>query len=220
MAIQLTNKERMLLQDQKSHEELCISKYQSYANQAKDPALSQLFDSLAKKEQEHLNSVNQILNGQIPAVQQGQQAGQGQMQQAGSGGTRQPGQGAMGSPASGIMQQAGQSAMMKASAGMKMEAGSQSQMQAGDQSGGQSQMQSGRQGRTQSGNQTGAQHDSMLCKDMLSTEKFVSGAYNTAIFECANTQIRQVLNHIQKEEQEHGDQIFKYMQSNGMYSVQ
>ena len=40
-------------------------KYQTYANQAQDPQLKQLFSSLAQKEQEHLNTINQILNGQV-----------------------------------------------------------------------------------------------------------------------------------------------------------
>ncbi|HHW60872.1 MAG TPA: spore coat protein, partial [Syntrophomonadaceae bacterium] len=31
---------------------------------------------------------------------------------------------------------------------------------------------------------------------------------------------RQVLNHIQKEEQQHGEGIFNYMQNNGMYNLQ
>ena len=66
MAIQLTAKESMLLKDQKSAEELCVKKYQTYANQAQDPQLKQLFSSLAQKEQEHLNTINQILNGQVP----------------------------------------------------------------------------------------------------------------------------------------------------------
>ncbi|PKM79253.1 MAG: spore coat protein, partial [Firmicutes bacterium HGW-Firmicutes-13] len=34
MNIQLSQKERMLLQDQMSHEEICIQKYNSYADQA------------------------------------------------------------------------------------------------------------------------------------------------------------------------------------------
>ena len=46
------------------------------------------------------------------------------------------------------------------------------------------------------------EHDKMLCSDSLSTEKFVSSTYNTAIFEFRDKNIRQVLNHIQKEEQE------------------
>lgn len=197
----------MLLQDQKSHEELCISKYQSYANQAKDPALAQLFRSLSGKEQEHLNSVNQILSGQIPVVQPGSQSGQSQMQ-TGQGQTQSGQSNVSLSASDGSMQQGGQIASMKAASGMKMEVGDQTWGKTGGQTSGQSNLPSG------------GLNDSMLCKDMLSTEKHVSSAYNTAIFECTNTGIRQVLNHIQKEEQEHGEQIFKYMQSNGMYSVQ
>lgn len=59
--------------------------------------------------------------------------------------------------------------------------------------------------------------DSFLCQDALSTEKHVSSAYNTCIFEFKDTNIRNSLNHIQKEEQEHGKQIYDYMSVNGMY---
>jgi len=62
-----------------------------------------------------------------------------------------------------------------------------------------------------------AQNDAALCQDMLSTEKYVSATYDTAIFEMTNAQVRQVLNHIQKEEQQHGEGIFNYMQSKGYY---
>ncbi len=62
------------------------------------------------------------------------------------------------------------------------------------------------------------QKDSYLCTDLLSTEKHVSSVYNTAIFEFKDTGIRDVLNHIQKEEQRHGEQIYNYMSQNGMYS--
>ena len=61
------------------------------------------------------------------------------------------------------------------------------------------------------------QHDAYLCTDALSTEKHVSSSYNTDIFEFTNKQIRDALNHIQKEEQEHGKQIYDYMDANGMY---
>ena len=33
--INLTAKERMLLEDEKSHEELCVSKYKDYSSKAK-----------------------------------------------------------------------------------------------------------------------------------------------------------------------------------------
>jgi spore coat protein CotF len=156
--VTLTQKERMLLEDEKSNEQMCVQKYNKYANQAQDPQLKQLFQSLSSVEQQHLNTVTQILNGQVPSTNQG---GQGQQQQQ----QQQPA------------------------------------MQAG-QSGG-----------------TYNQNDAELCTDMLSTEKFVSSTYNSTIFECLDTNVRQALNHIQKEEQQHGEALFNYMQSHGMYNA-
>ncbi len=158
MNITLTQKERLLLEDQKKHEELCIQKYSSYANQAQDPQLKQLFQQYASQEQQHLNTVNQMLGGQVPNLQQ-QQGQQNQHSQAMQQSTTMSGLGA-------------------------------------------------------SQNNS----DASLCQDMLTTEKYVSGAYDTTIFEFTNSQARQVLNHIQKEEQQHGEGIFNYMQSHGMYN--
>lgn len=62
------------------------------------------------------------------------------------------------------------------------------------------------------------QDDKILCTDLLSTEKYVSSTYNTAIFEFRDENVRNVLNHIQKEEQEHGKKIYDYMSSHGMYN--
>lgn len=39
----------MLLKDQKSHEEICIQKYNNYANQVQDPELKQLFNGLVDR---------------------------------------------------------------------------------------------------------------------------------------------------------------------------
>lgn len=177
MKVQLTTKETMLLKDQKSQEELCVQKYSNYSNLAKEPQLKQLFSSLGQKEQEHLNSINQILGGQIPTM-------------SSQSGTQNP----AGSGSSGTMSKL-MNAISNASAQSPVNSSS-----------------------SQSGQ--GGLSDKDLCADMLATEKFVSSAYDTAIFECTNPNIRQVLNHIQKEEQEHGEQIFNYMQSHGMYSVQ
>ncbi|MGI6451892.1 MAG: spore coat protein [Syntrophomonadaceae bacterium] len=156
--LSFTQKERMLLEDQKTHEQICIEKYTNYANQAQDPQLKNLFQSYAQQEQEHLNSINQLLNGQLPAMNQGNQ--QQQQQQPGT---------------------ISQSTMTGAMAN---------------------------------------QSDAALCNDMLMTEKYVSDAYNTAIFEFVDTNVRQVLNHIQKEEQQHGEGIFHYMKNKGMYNPQ
>ncbi len=62
------------------------------------------------------------------------------------------------------------------------------------------------------------QADCYLCSDLLADEKHVSGLYNTCIFEFNDKQIRDTLNHIQKEEQEHGKAIYDYMSVNNMYS--
>ena len=53
-------------------------------------------------------------------------------------------------------------------------------------------------------------------KDALDTEKHVSGVYDTCIFEFTDAGARQALNHIQKEEQEHGQMLYDYMACHGM----
>lgn len=62
------------------------------------------------------------------------------------------------------------------------------------------------------------QADCYLCSDLLADEKHVSNLYNTCIFEFKETALRDTLNHIQKEEQEHGKAIYDYMSTNNMYS--
>lgn len=62
------------------------------------------------------------------------------------------------------------------------------------------------------------QVDQFLCQDQLTTEKHVSSLYDTSIFEFKDVGLRNILNHIQKEEQEHGEQIYSFMSMNGMYS--
>ncbi|MDD4504421.1 MAG: spore coat protein [Clostridiaceae bacterium] len=156
----LTQKEKGLLQDQKTHEETCVKKYNEYSNKAQDPQLKQLFSSHAQHEQQHLDTINQIISGQMPNMNQNQQQGQ---------------QGTQGQ-------------------------GTQNQQPA----------------RTGSGSKS----DGDLCNDILMTEKFVSGAYDSAIFEFRDSNIRQTLNHIQKEEQQHGESVFKYMESVGLYNPQ
>ncbi len=154
--ISFNQKETSLLNDQKKHEELCIKKYASYASQAQDPKLKELFTTHGQQEQQHLSSINQMLGGQLPSTG-GQQSGQ------------QP-------------QPSGQSTFPPIQ-------------------------------------QSGTQADQIMCEDLLSAEKYVSATYNTAIFEFKDPSVRQVLNHIQKEEQEHGQSIYDYMASHGMYNA-
>jgi hypothetical protein len=116
-----------------------------------------------------LNTINQILSGQVPSMNQ---------QQGQQGGTQNQAQSMQGATA------------------------------------GKGQTQAAEQGATAS------QSDAGLCNDMLMTEKYVSGSYDSAIYEFTDTNVRQALNHIQKEEQQHGEGIYNFMQSNGLYNPQ
>ena len=60
--------------------------------------------------------------------------------------------------------------------------------------------------------------DAFLCKDALTMEKHVSSLYDTCIFEFTSPTLRDTLSHIQKEEQNHGEQLYEYMSKNNMYS--
>jgi|SRR5690554_127145 len=170
MKINLTSKEKSLLKDQKSHEEICVQKYTYYANAASDPQLKALFNNHAQTEQEHLNTINQLLNGEIPDLNQ---------QQGNAGANQQPLQG----------YQQEQANIFPLTNNPAPNVNNQSA-------------------------------DKNLCADLLMTEKYVSGTYDTAIFEFRDPQVRDTLNHIQKEEQKHGEAIFNYMESKGMYSPQ
>lgn len=59
--MQLTQKETMYLQDAAAHEKLCIMKYNNYANQLQDTQLTAMFKDLANREQQHLNTINSLL---------------------------------------------------------------------------------------------------------------------------------------------------------------
>lgn len=61
------------------------------------------------------------------------------------------------------------------------------------------------------------QSDAYLMSDLLATEKYVSGVYNTAVFEFGAEDARQRLSAIMQQEQHHGKLLADYMQANGMY---
>ncbi|MFV0315238.1 MAG: spore coat protein [Anaerotignum sp.] len=154
--MQLTEKEKALLRDLKEQEQVCVEKYSKYSTEANDTQLQALFSKIGQAEQQHLDTINQILNGTIPQMQSG---GNQQKQQA-----------------------------------------------------------TFTQTYTTVDASQDKKNDCYLCTDLLANEKHVSGTYNICIFEFKNTQIRDALNHIQKEEQEHGEQLYQYMAQNGMYS--
>ena len=100
------------------------------------------------------------------------------------------------------------------SGSLPQQQGQQQQSQQGQQQG--QQQQSG--GRAPAQNSPEWQQDRYLCTDALTTEKHASGLYDTGIFEFADPAVRQTLNSIQSEEQRHGQSIYEYMNSNGMYN--
>jgi rubrerythrin len=165
MVVKLTQKEQMLLQDLKSHEEWCIKKYTEAQNRASDPALKQTFGELLSHERQHLETVNQILAGNVPSMNQSSQNAQ----------TGQNSNTLWGGPA---------------------------------------------KGQNPTSATKAVQSDIDLCQDLLNNEKYVSSVYDTVIFECEQKEIRDALNHIQKEEQQHGEKLFKYMKQHGGYNVQ
>jgi len=152
--MELTQKETSLLKDMKEQEQICVEKYNKYASDACDGQLKNLFTQLGQTEQQHLNTITQIMSGTVPA------------------------------------------------------------MQSGDSQ----QQQNTMPTYTASSSDQNKQKDGYLCNDALSTEKHVSSVYNTGIFEFKDPNIRNILNHIQKEEQQHGEKIYNYMAQNGMYN--
>lgn len=152
MTFTLTTKETDLLKDMKGQEQLCIDKYDKYAQDAVAPELKQLFTQLADVERTHLSTVNEMLSGKVSA------------------------------PSGGSSQSGGASAV-----------------------------------KANYTSEQDKKKDTFLCSDMLSTEKHVSALYNTGVFEFSDVQARNMLNHIQTEEQQHGQKIYEYMNANGMY---
>lgn len=223
MSNQLSQKEQNLLKDQLTHEQVCINKYQQYANEASDQKLKEIFQSYAQQEQTHYNTISQILNGQ--ATGQNSLGASSQQNQTTSSSLFS----SSGSHAAAIGQATKTNTTAStnqafAGAGSQMNnpssLASQSSMSNQASTSGQSSLGSQSAKANQASMSSGSNKDQTICTDMLMTEKYVSGAYDTAIFEFSDANVRQTLNHIQKEEQQHGEGIFNYMQSNGMYNVQ
>ena len=63
----LNQKEQAAIKDLQTQEQNCIDKYTNYASSAKDPVLRELFNTLKKNEEEHYQSLGQVLNGQVPS---------------------------------------------------------------------------------------------------------------------------------------------------------
>ncbi len=149
----LTQKETGLLKDMKGQEELCIQKYKKYANDAKSTELKALFESMAKVEENHLTTINAMMNGNV-------------------------------TPMPNTIENSNNNHCTPVSYA----------------------------------SQADREADAFLCRDMLATEKHASALYDVSIFEFSDPEARKTLNHIQAEEQQHGEQLYAFMSCNGMYS--
>jgi rubrerythrin len=262
----LSNKERMLLQDQLNHEEICIRKYSEYAEKTQDSQLRNMFYEFADQEMQHYNTIQGLLgnSGQnYSGNSQSNQQRNNSFQQSRSGRqnfssnyandyySRSDDLEISDLDADGWMWEArnpwsGQETYRyqgQSNNSGRLNANTTSSSTLGNLGNDNSQWQdSGRGAFTinslnragqasnqgQSTQQTqsipqarqGVQNEQAMLNDMLMTEKYISGAYDTAIFESANQQVRQALRQIQEDEQKHGERLFNYMQQKGMYKTQ
>ena len=149
----LSQKENNLITDLKSQEQLCIEKYGKYEQDAHDPCLKSLFQSIKCTEESHLSTLSRIMSGEEVSTSAAPTA-----------------------------------------VSQKLEC------------------------QMSTCSESDKKSDAFLCKDALAMEKHVSSLYDTSIFEFTSPTLRDTLNHIQKEEQNHGEQLYEYMSKNNMYS--
>ena len=151
--VKLTEKEKFIIEDLKSQEKLCIQKYAFYEEMAYDPELAELFATIKSSEEEHLQSLNDVLEGNVSEVDSNCNSGENYTP--------------------------------------KTSYHAKSNVQEKN-------------------------HDSFLCTDAITMEKYVSSAYNFDLFQFGNTKLRKLLNDIETEEQNHAEMLYKYKKANQM----
>lgn len=151
--MQLTEAETNVIKDLQTQEKTCVEKYRFYEASANDRQLKNLFRHIGDEEQEHFESLGEVLKGSVPDVK------------------------------------AAQTGMEGYNPTVTYSAGDNSEEK---------------------------KHDQFLCTDSIATEKLISSTYNNDLFRFAATNVRKLLNHIQTEEQNHAEMIYKYKTANGM----
>lgn len=149
----LTNKEKTLIMDNLNNEYLCIRKYKQYSAMASDKQLKQTFTDLATKEEQHANTLKNILS------QNGIDSS---------------------NLFESYVQPQGDLSQLSQNIGIT---------------------------------------DAQMLNDTLTTEKHVSSTYNTSVLEFIDPNIRQQLQHIQKEEQDHAHVLFNEMNKRKWYPL-
>jgi rubrerythrin len=149
----LSEKQKSLIQDLQSQEKLCVEKYTQYESLARDKELKNLFGSIKNEEQQHYNSLSQLLTGNCPNVNTNDKAGMNY------------------NPTPTYLGEY---------------------------------------------NKEDKEYDQFLCTDCITTEKYVSSAYNNDLFQFGEAEVRRLFNDIQTEEQNHAEKIYKYKTVNNM----
>ena len=70
--------------------------------------------------------------------------------------------------------------------------------------------------KTHNGSKEELEFDKFLCTDLITTEKYVATDYNNDLFYFVSPEVRNVLNAIMTDEQNHAEMIWKYKQANKM----
>ena len=70
--------------------------------------------------------------------------------------------------------------------------------------------------QTHKGSKEEVEFDKFLCTDLITTEKYVATDYNNDLFYFVSPEVRNVLNAIMTDEQNHAEMIWKYKQANKM----
>ncbi|MCG0276343.1 MAG: ferritin-like domain-containing protein [Thermosediminibacteraceae bacterium] len=59
--MQLTQKEKLYLEDTLSHEKVCVTKCNFYAEQVQDPQIANMLRNLATRGQQHIDTITNLL---------------------------------------------------------------------------------------------------------------------------------------------------------------
>ena len=66
--MQLTEKEQSVIKELQTQEKSCVEKYRFYESSAKDPELQKLFHQIGDEEQEHFDSLADVLKGNVVPI--------------------------------------------------------------------------------------------------------------------------------------------------------
>lgn len=149
--MKLNQKETQLITELQNQEQICITKYDFYAEQAHDSELKNLFKRLADQERAHLNMLKSLMDGKIPKIAEPTPLAEDYNPK-----------------------------------------------------------------ESNTASKAHKEFDKFLCTDIIATEKYVATDYNHNLFFFASTDVRNVLNAIMTDEQNHAEMIWKYKVANKM----